>query len=225
MVRRTFVALVAGLVLVGCDGEVEPVGVPDLAGLALVDAREMAEGLDLELDEVDGSGRDRSVFSPGNWSVVTQDPSAGTAVEPESVVVVNLENDRDQEPEPEPADEPAVEPEPADEPEDEPADEPDDEPQRSTSLEADVSGGAGGLRIVTEDDVTACRVNVNGGLIRSGFTTRIAGIAAGDPVVIPWGDLTNRDGERFDYARLRPETVTIDCEDPDGGLLVDTWNW
>jgi hypothetical protein len=213
MVRRTFVALVAGLVLVGCAGEVEPIGVPDLAGLALIDAREMAEGLDLELDEVDGSGRDRSVFSPGNWSVVMQDPSAGTAVEPESIVVVTLENERDQEPEPEPDDEP------------EDTDEPEDEPERSTSLEADVSAGAGGLRIVTEDDVTACRVNLNGGLIRSGFTTRIANITAGDPVVVPWGELTNRDGERFDYGRLRPEMVTIDCEDPDGGLLVDTWNW
>ena len=201
MVRRTFVVLVAGLVLVGCAGEVEPIGVPDLAGLALGDAREMAEGLDLELDEVDGSGRDRSVFSPGNWLVVTQDPSAGTAVEPESIVVVTLENERDQEPEPEPADEP----EQADEPDD--TDEPDeheDEPERSTSLEADVSAGAGGLRIATEDHVTACRVNLNGGLIRSGFTTRIANIAAGDPVVVPWGELTNRDGERFDYGGSAP---------------------
>jgi hypothetical protein len=88
-----------------------------------------------------------------------------------------------------------------------------------------VSEGASGLRIVTEDDVTACRVNLNGGLIRSGFATRVVDLTAGEPVAIPWDEPTIRDGERFDYAWLRPETVTIDCDDADGGFVGATWNW
>lgn len=91
MAKRWLVAAL-GAVLVGCGGS-EPVAVPDLVGLPLNEARELADAL--ELDEHDASGQDRGVWSPSNWTVAEQNPAAGTSVEPGSTVVVQLVNHRD----------------------------------------------------------------------------------------------------------------------------------
>jgi hypothetical protein len=227
---RVFV-VAAAVLLAGCDSS-EPVAVPDLVGMALPEARDAVEDSDFELDEVDGSGRDRSIFSPGNWTVDGQTPSAGSMAGPRSTVTVQLINVRDVEDEPE-ADEPEAEDPEQEEPEPEERDEV-DEPEptepvptetRSTSLEADIREGPQGLRIVTEEDVHDCKVDLNAGLIRSGYTTNLAMLTAGEPYTVPWGDLTNRDGERFDYQTHRPEMLTLSCTGPDGGHLYDTWSW
>jgi hypothetical protein len=226
---RAFV-VAAAVLMAGCDSS-EPVAVPDLVGMTLPEAREAAEDNDFELDEIDGSGRDRAIFSPGNWTVTEQTPSAGSMADARSSVTVQLINVRDVEDEPE-ADEPEAEEFEQEEPEpDEPdeVDEPESEPvpteTRSTSLEADIREGPQGLRIVTEEDVHDCKVDLNAGLIRSGYTTNLAMLTAGEPYVVPWGDLTNSDGERFDYQTHRPEMLTLSCTGPDGGHLYDTWSW
>ena len=221
---RVFV--VAAVLLAGCDSS-EPVAVPDLVGMALPEAREAADANDFELDEIDGSGRDRSICSPGNWTVDGQTPSAGSMADPGSSVTVQLINVRDvedeaEDEEPEPDEQEPDEPEEVDEPE---PTEPVPTETRSTSLEADIREGPQGLRIVTEEDVHDCNVDLNAGLIRSGYTSNLAMLTAGEPYTVPWGDLTNRDGERFDYQTHRPEMLTLSCTGPDGGHLYDTWSW
>jgi hypothetical protein len=115
---RRVVCCLAGLALAAaaCGGEVERLAVPDFVGMALDEARDGAEALDLELDEVDGSGSDRAVFSPANWTVETQDPTSGAEIEPGGVVIVSLANDRDRQPE---SNGPAAQLESEDEPDDE----------------------------------------------------------------------------------------------------------
>lgn len=201
-----------------------PATVPDLVGLNLREARSVANDADVELDEIDMTGRDRSVFDPSNWIVESQDPPAGDDIATGNVVTVEMSNVND-------ADESAAETnaddgEPEAAPDTEADDEPDSEPERrSTTLEADVSAGPAGLQIVAEDDVHTCNVNLNAGLIRAGYTSTIAMLTAGEPYVLPWSNLTDRNGERFDYVTHAPETVTIDCEDNDGNWMVDTWGW
>jgi hypothetical protein len=219
---RAFV-LAAAVLLAGCDSS-EPVAVPDLVGMALPEAREAAEENRFELDEIDGSGRDRAIFSPGNWTVIEQTPAAGSMADRRSSVTVQLINVRDVEDEPE-ADEPEAEEPEQEEAEPDEVDEPEPTETRSTSLEADIREGPQGLRIVTEEDVHDCKVDLNAGLIRSGYTTNLAMLTAGEPYVVSWGDLTNRDGERFDYQTHRPEMLTLSCTGADGGHLYDTWSW
>ena len=78
--------------LVACGGSAS-VEVPNLVGMSLPEAREHAG--DFELEEVDGSGLDRGVWSPSNWPVTEQQPKAGTPVQPRSTVRVLLANVRD----------------------------------------------------------------------------------------------------------------------------------
>lgn len=91
---RTMLAVLASAVVLSACSDPAPVAVPDLVGLSLDEAREAAGGF--ELVEMDASGDDRSVWSPANWSVQSQDPAAGTAVAPRSTLTVQLRNVRDE---------------------------------------------------------------------------------------------------------------------------------
>lgn len=90
-VRIVLIAVLAAGII-ACDGS-EPVEAPDLVGLTLEEARDQAG--DFELEEIDASGQDRSVWSTSNWTVAEQDPEAGTPVERRSTVTVQLVNVRD----------------------------------------------------------------------------------------------------------------------------------
>lgn len=220
MRRTLLIGAVTLAILVACSPG-EPVAVPDLTGMPLPQARDAADEAGIQLEEVDASGQDRAVFSAGNWSVERQDPPAETEVERRSTVTVDIVNVRDIDDEPEDvaADEPDQEPERVDQSDDEPGHEP------SSTFEADVSARGDGLWIISEVDVHTCTVDVNSGIIRSGYTTDVYMMTAGEPMVIPWSDLTNRSGERFNYATTAPEMVTIDCYDEDDNWVVDTWAW
>lgn len=229
--KKIAIGIVGALVVLasGCGGS-DPISVPDVVGMALPDARAAIDDAGFEIEEVDASGGNRSVWSTGNWSVVGQQPAAGSEAARGDTVTVRIENVRDAaEPEPQetvPETEPtaAPEPEPSPEPETEPEPTPTEE-ARSTQLHADVAARPSGLSITTEVDVHTCSVNLNGGIIRPGYTASLVMLTAGEPYTIPWGDLTDRDGTRFDYSTTAPQTVTIDCYDEDDNWMVDTWSW
>lgn len=105
----------------------DPVEAPDLVGLDLAAARDVADEVGLDLEEEDTTGEDRAVFSPGNWTVEAQSPAAGVEVEPGSTITVTIGNVRDEDEAAQPADEP--EPEVPETEPDEPSDESEPEPQ------------------------------------------------------------------------------------------------
>jgi hypothetical protein len=225
---RRVLLLAATLALVGCS-EPEPVAVPDLLGMQLDAAREIAE--DFELEEVDASGTGRGVWSPSNWIVEEQDPSAGEPVEPGSTVTVQIVNVRDEDEQQEDEDERPADADPEDaDPEDEQpeAADPEDPPAErpDTDIEADVIAGSAGLTIRPERGWGDCRLNLNGGLIRSGYTARIAQLPAGEDTLVPYSELTDRDGRRFDDSATRPERFELDCrEGDDAPHGFGYWEW
>lgn len=224
--ERLTTLLATAVLLVACGGTPDPIAVPDLAGLTLDIARDTIGETDLEIEEVDASGQDRSIWSAGNWTVIGQDPAAGSEVEPGATVTVEVENVRDTEPEPTEEPDPEETTEAPEEATEEPT--PDPEPTTEdpgTDLHAEVDAGPAGLTITTEADVHTCKVDLNGGLIRSGYTTELVMLTARESYTIPWGDLTDRDGTRFDYSSTAPKTVTIDCYDEGDNWMVATWSW
>lgn len=68
---------------------------PVMIELALPDAREQLDDVDLQMEEVDDFGEDRVFLSSRDWTAVSQEPAAGTEVEPGSPVEVRLLNVRD----------------------------------------------------------------------------------------------------------------------------------
>ncbi|MEU6559094.1 PASTA domain-containing protein [Nocardia nova] len=53
---------------------------PNLIGMALSDARDQLDDLQLKAHTVDDTGRDRHVLVDSNWIVTSQDPSGGSAL-------------------------------------------------------------------------------------------------------------------------------------------------
>lgn len=79
---------VLSITLVGCGGaEDEPLTVPDVSGLPGDEARDLIEdfGLEPSLEATESS-----VWQPSNWEAESTDPAAGTEVEEEDEVIVNL---------------------------------------------------------------------------------------------------------------------------------------
>lgn len=138
-IRAQAVWFAAVMALIAGCSEPEPVEIPDLSGMAIPEARELFDDLPLELDEVDASGENRSVFSAGNWNVSEQDPAAGTSAERRSTVTVRIVNDRDQDDvQAAESDEPDAEPDETESPQDEP--EPETGPSTFDDALADVVG-------------------------------------------------------------------------------------
>lgn len=80
--------LALSITLVGCDEtEKEPLTVPDVVGLPGDEARDLIEEFDLETSL---ESAESSVWQPANWEVESTDPEAGTEVEEEDEVIVNL---------------------------------------------------------------------------------------------------------------------------------------
>lgn len=76
------------------EPEPELASVPDLVGMTLDQARDLAEEAGVELDEVDAN-RDRTIWNAENWTVETQSPDAGTEADPGSPVTVEVANEVD----------------------------------------------------------------------------------------------------------------------------------
>lgn len=80
--------LALSITLVGCSGaEDEPLTVPDVSGLPGDEARDLIEdaGLEPSLEATESS-----VWQPSNWEAESTEPEAGTVVEEEDEVIVNL---------------------------------------------------------------------------------------------------------------------------------------
>ena len=85
------------------ESEPDPVAVPNFVGMALDEARDLADDLGIELDEAD-TNRDRTIWAAENWTVETQDPAADTPVVPGMTVSVGVSNAVDDPEAPEPRD-------------------------------------------------------------------------------------------------------------------------
>jgi beta-lactam-binding protein with PASTA domain len=99
---RRLVWCVAALVVVAACGGDDAAGdvavsteIPDLVGLVLTDADDVAEAAELDLRARDASPDDRAILSRGNWTVVSQEPSPGAVAEAGSTVQVTVRNERD----------------------------------------------------------------------------------------------------------------------------------
>lgn len=123
---RTLATLgIAALALTGCSAEeietakaeqegepetaenaAELVTVPDVTGMTLDEAKDELEDLELEVEEEDASGEDRSAWSDSNWTVIEQNPAADDQVEPDTDLLLKIEHEDDEE---EPTDEPTEE--------------------------------------------------------------------------------------------------------------------
>jgi hypothetical protein len=67
---------------------------PQLVGMHLDEAQKAAEQWDLYVSHEDASGEDRDVWLPGNWTVVSQSPRMGTAMQTsEGVKLTVLKNE------------------------------------------------------------------------------------------------------------------------------------
>jgi len=106
------------------------------------------------------------------------------------------------------------------EPENEEEEEEETEEESSYQIEAQIGATAAGISIAPEQDLTECRIDVNSGVIRSGYTFDIPyELSEGEAYTINYGQLTNN-GERFNYAEQRPEMVSLNCEEG-----FNSWGW
>jgi hypothetical protein len=227
--RVVAVVLAVALASAGC-GEPQMFTVPDLVGMVLPDAEEVADELGFELEASDASPRDRTIMSRGNWTVESQDPQAGREVEAGSTITVAVFNIRDVEDEAEPEDaaeeveeapeeveEAPEEVEEAPEEVEEAPEEVQDTPAPESDVNAAIRATSAGLSVTSEDTWRGCRFDLNPGVIRSGYTTDVDLLPAGETILIEWGRLTNRDSERFNPQTLAPEALSISCDEGEEG--------
>lgn len=101
--KKLIAATAALLILVGCGGddndvaggETGQVTVPDLVGLVLSEAEDVADSVGLEVEASDASPDDRMILRKGNWTVASQEPAPGTEVASGAVVTVLVTNELD----------------------------------------------------------------------------------------------------------------------------------
>lgn len=84
----------------------ELITVPDVTGMPLDEAKDELKDLELQIEEEDASGEDRTAWSDKNWTVIEQTPAADDQVEPETELILSIEHEDDEE---EPTDEPTEE--------------------------------------------------------------------------------------------------------------------
>ena len=220
--RVVAAVLAVALASVGC-GESQMVTVPDLIGMVLPDAEETADELGFELEASDAGPRDRTIMSRGNWTVESQDPQAGREVEAGSTITVAVFNIRDVEDEAGPEDAAEEVDEESEEvvgtPEEveEAPEEVEDTPAIESDVNAAIRATSAGLSVTSEDSWRGCRFDLNPGVIRSGYTTDVEVLAAGETILIEWGRLTNRDSERFNPQTHAPEALSISCDEGEEG--------
>jgi hypothetical protein len=213
--RLLAAALAVALASSGCD-DPQMVAVPDLTGMVLPDAEGAADEVGFDLEASDASPRDRAIMSAGNWTVESQDPEAGQEVEEGSTIDVAVVNIRDLDDEAEPEGSPEEIEEAPEEIEDAP-EEVEDAPEPQSDVDAAIRSTAAGLSITSDDTWRGCRLDLNPGVVRSGFTADVDVLPAGETIIVEWGKLTNRDSERFNPTVLAPEALSISCDEGEDG--------
>lgn len=86
IVKRTALLLIAAAVSTLSACESDPVVMPDVQGMALDEARSQLDGLGLDVHAVDASPDRRLVLAESNWVVTGQSTAAGTEVDEEAAV-------------------------------------------------------------------------------------------------------------------------------------------
>jgi hypothetical protein len=59
---------------------------------------------------------------------------------------------------------------------------------------------------------TNCRLELNAGIIRGGYTFTTNGIPSKDPLVVPFREFTKGDGTRFNANDTKPQSLSISCD-------------
>jgi hypothetical protein len=74
------------------------------------------------------------------------------------------------------------------------------------------------LRLTNGDTVdwTGCDVEINPGVVRSGWSQRVPAVAAGEVVEGGLMAFTRGDGERFDPSTYAVQEVMVSCDTPQG---------
>ena len=89
---------------------------------------------------------------------------------------------------------------------------------QTTQLNASVEGNANVITITNngKDHMTVCHLNLNSGIIDSGYEYTLGYIESETSETILYSDFVKGDGTRFSFANTKPEQLTIICEDVGG---------
>lgn len=94
------------------------------------------------------------------------------------------------------------------------------ETPKSTQYELDASVKFNELSflITNNEDKnwTNCKLEMNSGIIKGGYTYKAEAIPSKDPLIIPFSEFTKGDGTRFNSYDTKPKNVSISCDRVDG---------
>lgn len=88
----------------------------------------------------------------------------------------------------------------------------------SDNLDLTIRFSSLGIQITNNEslELSDCLLNLNPGLIRSGYTYQIKLISAGDTFPVLFDEFTKSDGTRFNYYDTKPKDLFIVCTDTSG---------
>ena len=94
-------------------------------------------------------------------------------------------------------------------------------------LTASVNFDGAQFTIVNGDSFawSECKLDLNGGLIRSGYVLNAGRLDAGSTYTVGAAQFANGDGERFNPFTMKPQNLFVICDTPRGrGSFSGDWN-
>lgn len=83
-------------------------------------------------------------------------------------------------------------------------------------LNVDIKPTMDGFELKNNENfvIAVCEISINGGVLDSGYVYMMGDyLEGGKSKVIPYGEFTKKDGERFNLVETKPKTMKITCQE------------
>lgn len=98
--------------------------------------------------------------------------------------------------------------------------------QPSDDLNFTIRFGSLGIQVINNDSINFfdCKLDLNPGLIRSGYTYQINSIGIGETIIILFSEFVKGDGSRFNFETTKPQKLFVSCKDANNNYHSNYYN-